>query len=111
MQHKSTGSTSRQSWKQFRRHNDVITLFNITSSIYAHINYQQILLHIHSILANLRDFLSYMRQIAMYAMVYIDAVTTSILSPHVLSSRRFERNADAHRNGITINYAFFSIIK
>ena len=29
-----------------RTHNDVTTLFNITSSIYTHINYQQILIHI-----------------------------------------------------------------
>ena len=65
-------------------HNDVTTLFNITSSIYMHINYQQILLHIHSILTNPRDFLYYMRQIAMHAMDYIDTATTGILSPQVL---------------------------
>ena len=67
-----------------RTHNDVTTLFNITSSIYNFINYQQILLYLHSILANLRDTLYYMRQIAMHAMDYIDAATTSILSPHIL---------------------------
>ena len=68
-----------------RTHNDITTLFNITSSIYTCINYQQILLHVCPILANLRDFLYHMRQIAMHAMDYIDAATTSILSPHVLS--------------------------
>ena len=78
-----------------RTHKDITTLFNITSSIYTHINYQQILLHIFSILANLRDSLYYMRQIAMHAMDYIDAATTSILSPHI-SSRRFKRNVDTH---------------
>ena len=62
-----------------RTQNEVTTLFNITSSIYTSTNYQQILLHIHSILANLRDSLFYMRQIAMHAMDYIDADTTSIL--------------------------------
>ena len=62
-----------------RTHNDVTTLFNMTSLIYTHINYQQILLHIHSILANLRDSLCYMRQIAMHAMEY-----TSILLLHIL---------------------------
>ena len=31
-----------------RTHNDITTLFNIMSSIYTHINYQQILLHICS---------------------------------------------------------------
>ena len=66
-----------------RTHNDITTLFNITSSIYTHINYQQIL-HICSILANLRDSLYYMRQMAMHALDHIEAATTSILSPHVL---------------------------
>ena len=68
-----------------RTHNDITTLFNITSSIYTHINYQWILLHICSILANLWDSLYYMRHIVMHAMDYIDTATTSILSPHVLA--------------------------
>ena len=38
-----------------RTHLNVTTLFTITSSIHTHINYQQILLHICSILTNLRD--------------------------------------------------------
>ena len=63
---------------------DDTTPFNITSSIYIHINYQQIPLHIHSILGNLRDSLYYMRQIAMHMLDYIDTATTGILSPHVL---------------------------
>ena len=67
-----------------RTHNDVTTLFNITSSIYICINYQQILLHILSILSNLRDSLYYMRQMAIHAMNYIDVATTGILSPHIL---------------------------
>ena len=66
-----------------KTHNDIITLFNITNLIYTHINHQQILLHIHSILANLRDSLYCMRQIAMHTMDYIDAATTGILSPHI----------------------------
>ena len=67
-----------------RTHNDVTTLFNITSLIHTHINYQPVLLHIHSILANLRDSLYYMRQIPLHAMDYIDAATTGILYPYVL---------------------------
>ena len=67
-----------------RTHNNVTTLFSITSLIYTCIHYQQVLLHIQSILANLRDSLYYMRQIAMHAMDYTDAATTGILSPHVL---------------------------
>ena len=65
-------------------HNDITTLFNIMSSIYTCINYQQILLQVCSILANLRDSLYYMRQIAMHAMDYRDTATTIILSAHVL---------------------------
>ena len=67
-----------------RTHNNFTKLFNIMSSIYTSINYQQIHLHICSILANLRDSLYYMRQIAMHTLDYIDAATTSILMPHVL---------------------------
>ena len=67
-----------------RSHNDITTLFNITSSIYACINYQQILFHVSFILANLRDSLYYMRPISMLAMDYIDVATTGVLSPHVL---------------------------
>ena len=67
-----------------RTHQDVTTLYNITSSLYTSLNYQQIVLHICSILANLRDSLYYMRQVAMHAMDYIDAATTGILSPCVL---------------------------
>ena len=67
-----------------RTHNGITTLFSVTSSTYSHINYQQILLHICSILTNVRDSLYYMRQIAMHAMDYADAATTGIFSPHIL---------------------------
>ena len=67
-----------------RTHNDVNTLYNITSSLYTQMNCQQIPLHNCSILDNLRDSLYYMRQIDMHVMDYIDAATTGILSPHVL---------------------------
>ena len=67
-----------------RTHRDITTLYNITSSLYTSLNYQQIVHHICSILANLRDSLYYMRQVVMHAMNYIDVATTGILSPHVL---------------------------
>ena len=67
-----------------RTHQDVTMLYNITSSLYTSLNYQQIVLHICSILANLRDSLYCMRQVTMHAMDYIDAATTGILSPHAL---------------------------
>ena len=59
-------------------------LYNISSSLYISLNYQQVVLHICSILENLRDSLYYMRQVAMHAIDYVDAATTGILSPHVL---------------------------
>ena len=77
---KSTDNTSVQSWKQLKGHK----VTSLNCSIYSCINYQQILLPICSILANLGDSLYYMRQITMHAMDYIDAATTGILSPHVL---------------------------
>ena len=52
--------------------------------LYSSLSYQQIVLHIHSILANLRDSLYYMREFTMHTMDYIDAATSGILSPHVL---------------------------
>ena len=67
-----------------RTHQDVTTLCNFTSSLYNNLSYQQIMLHICSILANLQDSLYYMREVAMHTMEYKDAATTGILSPYVL---------------------------
>ena len=67
-----------------RTQQDVTMLYNITSLHYTSLNCQQIVLHIHSILANLRDPLYYMSHVTMQAVDYIDAATTGILSPHVL---------------------------
>ena len=67
-----------------KMHQDVTTLYNIMHSLYSSLSYQQIVLHIQSILANLWDSLSYMREVAIHTMDYIDAATTGILSPHVL---------------------------
>ena len=67
-----------------RTHQDITMLYNITSSLYTSLNYLQIVLHLYSTLANLRDSLYYMRQVTKDAMDYIDAATTGILSPHVL---------------------------
>ena len=44
-----------------RTHQNVTMLYNITSSLYTSLNYQQIVLHICSILVNLRDSLYYVR--------------------------------------------------
>ena len=67
-----------------KTHQDVTTLYNITHSLYSSLSYQQIVLHVCSILANLRNSLYYMREVTIHTMDYIYAATTRILSPHVL---------------------------
>ena len=67
-----------------KMHQDVMTLYNITHSLYSSLSYQQIILHTQSIWANLQDSVYYMREVALHTMAYIDAATTGILSPHVL---------------------------
>ena len=63
---------------------DITTLYNIMNSLYNSMSYQQIVLHIRSLLANLWDSLHYIRETALHTMDYIDAATTGILSPHIL---------------------------
>ena len=65
-------------------HQDVTTLCSITHSLYSSMSYQQIILHVCFILANLRDSLYYMREVAIHTMDYVDVATTRILPPHVL---------------------------
>ena len=67
-----------------KTHQDVTTLYNITHSLYSSLSYQQIILHTQSILANFWDSLYYIREVTIHTMDYIDAVTTGVLSPHVL---------------------------
>ena len=67
-----------------RMKQDVNNLYNITNSWYTSLSYHQLILHIRSILANLRDSLSYIRTVSTHTMDYIDAATTRNLSPHVL---------------------------
>ena len=67
-----------------RSHQDITTLYNITHSLYSSLSYQQITLHVCSVLANLRDSLYYMREVTIHTMDYVGAATTGILSPHLL---------------------------
>ena len=55
-----------------------------STTSHSSLSYQKIILHIHSILANLRDPLYYIREVAIHTMDYIDAATTSTLSHHLL---------------------------
>ena len=62
-----------------RMEQDVNNLYNIINSLYTSLSYHQLVLHIRSILANLRDSLSYIRTVSIHTMDYIDAVTTGTL--------------------------------
>ena len=63
---------------------DINNLYNLTTSLAASINFNQMILHIRSVFANLRDSLHYLRTVSAHTMDYIDAATSAVLSPHVL---------------------------
>ena len=67
-----------------KTHQDLTTFYNIMHSLYSSISYNQIILHIKSVLANLWDSLHYMWEIALHIMDNIGAATKGILSPHIL---------------------------
>ena len=63
---------------------DINNLYNLTTSLVASINFNQMILHIGSVFANLPDSLHYLQTVSTHTMEYINAATSSILSPHVL---------------------------
>ena len=63
---------------------DINNLYNLTMSLAASINFNQMILHIRSVFANLWDSLHYLCTVSTHTMDYIDATTSGILSPHVL---------------------------
>ena len=63
---------------------DINNLYNLTRSLAASINFNQMILHIRSVFANLQDSLHYLWTVSTHTMEYIDAATSSTLSPHVL---------------------------
>ena len=63
---------------------DINNLYNLTTSLAASINFNQMVLHIRSVFTNLQDSLHYLCTVSTPTMDYIDAATSSILSPHVL---------------------------
>ena len=62
---------------------NVSNLYNLTTSLATSLSFHQLLLHIRSVLANLWDFLSYMRTVSMHTMDTVDADTTGTLLPHI----------------------------
>ena len=63
---------------------DINNLYNLTTSLATSINFNQMILHIRSVFANLWDSLHYHWTVSTHTMEYINAATSGILSPHVL---------------------------
>ena len=63
---------------------DISNLYNLTTSLATSINFNQMILHIRSVFANLRDSLHYLWMASTHTMEYINAATSGTLSPHVL---------------------------
>ena len=63
---------------------DINTLYNLTTSLGTGINFNQMILHIRSVFANLHDSLNYIQMVSTHTMEYINAATSVTLSPHVL---------------------------
>ena len=63
---------------------DTSNLYNLTTSLATSISFHQLILHIRSVFANLRDLLDYIRMVSTHTMDYIDAATSGRLSLHIL---------------------------
>ena len=63
---------------------DINNLYNLTTSLATSINFNQMILHIRSVFANLHDSLNYIQMVSTHTMEYIDTATSGTLSPHVL---------------------------
>ena len=63
---------------------DIYNLYNFTTSLATSINFNQMILHIRLVFANLCDSLNYIQMFSTHTMEYIDAATSGTQSPHVL---------------------------
>ena len=63
-----------------RSNEDLDKLFNITEALKQCIRYQQVYICMCT-----RDSLTYMRQVATHTMDYVDAATTNVLSPDIVT--------------------------
>ena len=59
------------------------TLLNVTDYLMQHVRYHQIYMHANTTFADLRDCLTYMRQVTTQIFDHVDATTTNILSPDI----------------------------
>ena len=63
---------------------DINNLYNLSTSLTTSINFNQMILHIRSVFANLCDSLNYIQTVSTPTMEYIDPATSGTLSPYVL---------------------------
>ena len=63
---------------------DIRALFNITNQLATQVQVQNIVLHLRAMVANLRDCLHFMEQLANHILEYIDTATTGTLTPHLI---------------------------
>ena len=70
---------------------DINNLYNLTTSLATSINFNQMILHIRSVFANLCDSLNYIQTVSTHTMEYINAATSGTLSPHVLPVIDFQK--------------------
>ena len=63
---------------------NINNLYNLTTSLATSINFNQMILHIRSVFANLHDSLNYIRTVSTHTMEYINAATSGTLLLHVL---------------------------
>ena len=63
---------------------DINNLYNLTMSLTTSINFHQLILHIRSVFASLRDSLNYIQMVSAHTMDYINAATSGTLLPHIL---------------------------
>ena len=63
---------------------DINNLYNLTTSLTTSINFNQMILHIRSVFANLCDSPNYIQMVSTHTMEYINTATSRTLSPHVL---------------------------
>ena len=63
---------------------NVNILFNITEILTQHLRYPKIYTYACTILAYLRNYLTYLKQVATHTMDYVNVAMTNILSPYKL---------------------------
>ena len=63
---------------------DINNLYNVTTSLASSITFNQMILHIRSVFANLCDSMHNLHTLSTHTMDYINAPTSGMLSPHVL---------------------------